>query len=142
MPLVLVVDDEPSVRTLLEVTLQMEGYEVVSARDGATALQLAAERKPDVITLDVMMPDMDGWEVAQRLEGSGIPIVLMSGLPLPQIESAPGRGRVCAVMGKPFDLAVFVDVVGKAARDGARDMPGPRLEIDLRDAPTRARSKR
>mgnify|MGYP001065345505 CR=1 FL=1 len=67
MPLALVVDDEPNIRALIEVTLQMEGFETVSVADGISALELAATRRPDVITLDVMMPGMDGWEVLQRL---------------------------------------------------------------------------
>jgi CheY-like chemotaxis protein len=137
MPLALVVDDEPSVRALLEVTLEMEGYEIASAPDGATALRLAAELKPDVITLDVMMPDMDGWEVASRLEGTGVPIVLMSGLPLTEIQAAPGRGCVTAVMGKPFDINVFVDVVAQAVRSRAPEGSTARPALDLTDAPAR-----
>jgi two-component system OmpR family response regulator len=134
MPLALVVDDEPSVRALLEVTLRMEGYDIASAPDGETALELAARLRPDVMTLDVMMPDMDGWEVAARLEGSGIPIVLMSGLPPMEIQAAPGRVNVAAVMGKPFDINVFVDVVAQAIRDGAPDLVP---DVDLRNVPAR-----
>jgi CheY-like chemotaxis protein len=128
MPLALVVDDEPSIRALIEVTLQMEGFDTIGAADGPTALELAAERRPDVITLDVMMPGMDGWEVAVRLEGSGIPIVIVSGKPIADLEDAPGRHRAAAVLTKPFDFAAFVDVVQQAMRDGAPELPRPRAD--------------
>lgn len=130
MPLALVVDDEPSVRSLIEVTLQMEGFETVGAPDGFTALRLAAERRPDVITLDLMMPGMDGWEVAFRLEGSGIPIVIVSGKPIADLEAAPGRHRAAAVLSKPFDFAAFVAVVQQAMVQGAPDVPSPRGASD------------
>ena len=126
MPLALVVDDEPSVRALIEVTLQMEGFETVGAADGFEALELAAGRRPDVITLDVMMPGMDGWEVALRLEGSGIPIVMVSGKPVGELEDAPGRHRAAAVLVKPFDFAAFVAVVQQVAGVAAPGVPEPR----------------
>ncbi|MDP9181841.1 MAG: response regulator [Actinomycetota bacterium] len=119
MTLVLVVDDEPSIRALLEVTLQMEGYEVVGASDGETAMQLVTQRRPDVITLDVMMPGMDGWEVARELEGSGIPIVIMSGMPLADLEDGADHPNVAAVLGKPFDYKAFLEVVATSARTKA-----------------------
>ena len=115
MTLVLVVDDEPSIRALLEVTLQMEGYDVLVAPDGETALKLVAERRPDVITLDVMMPGMDGWEVARELEDSGIPIVMMSGMPLADLEDGADHPNVAAVLGKPFDYKAFLEVVATAS---------------------------
>jgi CheY-like chemotaxis protein len=130
MPLALVVDDEPNIRALIEVTLQMEGFETMAAPDGVSALELAAARRPDVITLDVMMPDMDGWEVARRLEGSGIPIVIVSGKPMADLADAPGRHRAAAVLSKPFDFATFVDVVVVAMRSGAPDLPAPRQSSD------------
>ena len=126
MPLALVVDDEANIRALIEVTLQMEGFETIGAADGFEALELAAARRPDVITLDVMMPGMDGWEVALRLEGSDIPIVMVSGKPVGELEDAPGRHRAAAVLGKPFDFAAFVDVVQRVVAEGVRDLPAPR----------------
>ena len=120
MPLALVVDDEPNIRALIEVTLQMEGFETVSAPDGISALEQAAARRPDVITLDLMMPDMDGWEVARRLEGSGIPIVVVSGKAPSELESAPGREHAAAVLPKPFDFNALVDVVQRAVAPAPR----------------------
>jgi len=65
---VLVVDDDPSVRGLLAKTLEKEGYRVMAAGNGVEALALAREHRPQAITLDVLMPQMDGWEVLKELK--------------------------------------------------------------------------
>jgi DNA-binding response OmpR family regulator len=64
---VLVVDDEAPIRLLCRVNLEPEGMEVLEAADGQSGLETARAELPDVILLDVMMPGMDGWEVAERL---------------------------------------------------------------------------
>ena len=64
---VLVVDDEPSLLRLLQVTLETEGYEVILASDGETAVKRVEQEQPDVMLLDVMMPVIDGWGVLERL---------------------------------------------------------------------------
>lgn len=79
---VLVVDDDPNSRDLLRRTLEKEGYAVILAPGGAEGLSLAKERQPDLITLDVMMPSMDGWAVLSALKAdpatSEIPVVMMT----------------------------------------------------------------
>ncbi len=80
----LIVDDEPQVRKLLETLLQHEGYLTLSACSGEEALQLVAQQTPDLILLDIMMPGMDGYEVATQLKGNpataNIPIIMLSAL--------------------------------------------------------------
>ncbi|WP_339450718.1 EAL domain-containing response regulator [Pseudomonas sp. JAI120] len=80
----LIVDDEPQVRKLLETLLQHEGYQTLSASSGEEALQLVAKQPPDLILLDIMMPGMDGYEVASQLKGdaatASIPIIMLSAL--------------------------------------------------------------
>ena len=66
--LVLIVDDEPANRELLRDPLEVHGYEIVEAENGEQALEKVAQRPPDVILLDVMMPRMDGYEVCCRLK--------------------------------------------------------------------------
>lgn len=127
MPLALVVDDELSIRTLIEVTLQLEGFDTIGAGDGESALRMVAEHQPDVITLDVMMPGMDGWEVATRLEGSGIPIVIVSGKTGSDLETDPARPLAAAVIGKPFDFATFVETV-RGVLHLTPELPVPRRE--------------
>jgi DNA-binding response OmpR family regulator len=82
VPRVLVVDDEAPIRLLCRVNLEAEGMEVLEAADGPSALEAAREEHPDVVLLDVMMPGLDGWRVAEELvehqETSGIPIIFLT----------------------------------------------------------------
>lgn len=76
---VLVVDDEPRIVRALRINLTARGYRVLTAPDGATALRLAASGKPDVVVLDLGLPDLDGTEVIAGLRGwSSVPIIVLS----------------------------------------------------------------
>src|SRR3954467_3547632 len=79
---VLVIDDEAPIRLLCRVNLEAEGIEVLEAADGKSGLNLAPEEQPDVVLLDVMMPGLHGWRVAEELlehEGTrGIPIIFLT----------------------------------------------------------------
>jgi DNA-binding response OmpR family regulator len=78
----LVIDDEAPIRLLCRVNLEAEGVEVLEAADGATGIEIAKREKPDAILLDVMMPVLDGWNVAERLlsaeETRAIPIIFLT----------------------------------------------------------------
>ena len=82
MTRVLVIDDEPPIRLLCRVNLEAEGMEVLEASDGPTGLEKARNEEPDVILLDVMMPGLDGWQVAEELldseSTSSIPIIFLT----------------------------------------------------------------
>jgi CheY-like chemotaxis protein len=79
---ILVVDDDPTVRSLLTKTLEKEGYRVISARNGVEALALAREQRPQAITLDVLMPQMDGWGTLKELKADAelrdIPVIMVT----------------------------------------------------------------
>jgi DNA-binding response OmpR family regulator len=79
---VLVIDDEAPIRLLCRVNLEAEGMQVLEASDGARGLDLARDDQPDVVLLDVMMPGLDGWRVAEELleddRTSGIPIIFLT----------------------------------------------------------------
>ncbi len=79
---VLVVDDEAPIRLLCRVNLEAEGMSVLEAPDGPSGLELARSERPDAVLLDVMMPGLDGWTVAERLladeETREIPIVFLT----------------------------------------------------------------
>ncbi len=81
-PLILVVDDDATVRDLVERHLQRAGFAVVTARGGQEGLRLVRELRPAAVTLDIMMPDLDGWTVLAAIKGdpalAAIPVVLMS----------------------------------------------------------------
>ena len=76
---VLVVEDEPNLLAALEYTLEQEGYEVLTAIDGESGLQLARARKPDILILDVMLPSLDGFEICRIIRReSNIPILMLT----------------------------------------------------------------
>ena len=79
---VLVIDDEAPIRLLCRVNLEAEGMQVLEAADGPSGLQAAKDNRPDVILLDVMMPGLDGWRVAEQLlddsTTSDIPIIFLT----------------------------------------------------------------
>ena len=79
---VLVIDDEAPIRLLCRVNLEAEGIQVLEAADGTTGLDLARDEQPDVVLLDVMMPGLDGWRVAEELLEdeltSAIPIIFLT----------------------------------------------------------------
>ena len=74
----LVIDDEPLIRKSLSMTLQIEGFEVKSADGGVMGLKLWSQEKPDLVFLDVLMPDKSGIEVLKEADKQGVKIVLMS----------------------------------------------------------------
>ncbi len=79
---ILVVEDDPSVRTALKRALTYEGYDVATASDGAEALQAMSERAPDAVVLDLMMPHVDGLEACRRIRARGddTPILILTAL--------------------------------------------------------------
>jgi DNA-binding response OmpR family regulator len=82
IPTILVADDEEDVRELVTYRLTRSGYHVIGAGDGQEALELAAERTPDLMVLDVMMPKLDGYELTRRVRAEAslrsIPVILLT----------------------------------------------------------------
>lgn len=78
-PLILIVDDEKSIRSFLKLSIEMQGYKCIDASDGANALMLAVSRNPDILVLDLGLPDVDGVEVIKKLRLlSQMPIIIIS----------------------------------------------------------------
>jgi len=77
---VLIVDDEPNIRDLLATSLRFAGYEIQSAANGAQAVAAVTESEPDIILLDVMLPDMNGFSVTKKLRSAGFqaPILFLT----------------------------------------------------------------
>jgi DNA-binding response OmpR family regulator len=76
---VLLVDDEPKIVAVLKAYLEREGFQVLTASDGTTALELARSQRPDLLLLDLMLPGLDGWEVCRTLRrDSGVPIIMLT----------------------------------------------------------------
>lgn len=121
-PRALVVDDSGVIRELIAVNLQLEGFEVLTAGDGETALELAAELCPDVITLDVMMPRLNGLDTVRRLRQdprtAGIPVVMVTGRAQAADRERARAVGVEAYVTKPFEPAELVEVVRRLVREG------------------------
>jgi CheY-like chemotaxis protein len=116
MARILVADDEPGVRRLVRLTLELEGHMVTEAADGAGALAAAHAVPPDCVVLDVMMPGMDGLEVCRRLRANSqtatTPVVLLSAKAQEADVAAglaAGADRYLTKPFEPLDLAVAVE---------------------------------
>ncbi len=76
---ILIVDDEPSIRDILKYNLGREGYKIIEAADGISAVNIATEQKPDLILLDIMLPKLDGLSVCKRIKNSyHVPILILT----------------------------------------------------------------
>ena len=131
MSRILVVDDEPQILRALRINLSVRGYEVVTASTGAGALRAAAERPPDVVVLDLGLPDMDGTEVLACLRGwCTAPVIVLSA----RTDSADKVEALDAgaddYVTKPFGMDEFLARVRAAARRGtsAADTSEPSVE--------------
>ncbi|MEO8289937.1 MAG: response regulator [Gaiellaceae bacterium] len=137
----LVIDDEAPIRLLCRVNLEAEGIEVIEAADGPSGLEVARRELPDAILLDVMMPGLDGWSVAERLLDEeatrAIPIIFLTA-------RADIRDRVRGLgaggldyITKPFnpvELASLVREVVDAVERGEREELRAEKLAELRDA--------
>jgi CheY-like chemotaxis protein len=118
-PRVLVVDDDEVIRQLITVNLELEGFEVHTAVDGQDCVERIKEIQPDVVTLDVMMPRLDGWDTAARLRGdpelAGIPIVLLTARAQEADMERGTKIGVDAYLTKPFDPDELIETVRRLA---------------------------
>jgi excisionase family DNA binding protein len=112
-PLVLVVDDDPQVREVVRVNLELEGYTVREASNAEEGLAAVEDDAPDLILLDVMMPQVDGWEMLRRVQerhGIGsIPVVMFSGQLEGNAEREAAERGAQGFVGKPFDLRALIE---------------------------------
>lgn len=117
---VLVVDDNKVIRQLIRVNLELEGFEVVTAADGVECLDLVHEVRPDVITLDVVMPRLDGIQTAARLRADPrtghLPVAVISACTPHEVAAG-----VDAFLAKPFEPVEMVRMVRRLARRGERE---------------------
>ena len=111
---VLIVDDEPHVREMLRDFLEGTGYEVATAATGRQALDAVPTFQPDVILIDMLMPNLSGTDVLDALHRAGVtvPVILMSG------HQAAAREGFFGVLMKPFNLRSLAEVVATAMGHG------------------------
>ena len=133
-PVVLVIDDDPAVRDLMQRFLRGEGMRIVAAASGEEGLRLARELRPAAITLDVMMPGMDGWAVLSALKADPD----LADIPVTMLTIVEDRGLGYALgaadyLTKPIDRARLVAALRRSCRDSE-----PRVALIVEDdSPTR-----
>ncbi|WP_231911236.1 MULTISPECIES: response regulator [Streptomyces] len=125
---VLVVDDNKVIRQLIRVNLELEGLEVVTAADGAECLDVVHQVRPDAVTLDVVMPRLDGIRTAARLRADprtrDVPLAIISACTQYEVEAGLEVG-VDAFLAKPFEPAELVGMVRQLIeRERSEGRPG------------------
>lgn len=133
---ILVVEDDLSILTGLSMNLRYEGYEVIKAQDGRLGLQLALDEAPDLIVLDVMLPQMNGYEVIRelRLRGSLIPVVILSAKGMETDKTLGLDLGADDYVVKPFGLQELLSRIKAVLRRRFRDGGTVRfadVEVDL-----------
>ncbi|WP_181139480.1 response regulator [Streptomyces sp. Ru71] len=118
---VLVVDDNKVIRQLIRVNLELEGIEVVTAADGAECLDVVHEVQPDLVTLDVVMPRLDGLRTVARLRADprtrDLPVAIVSGCTPHEVDAGLDAG-VDAFLAKPFEPGELIRVVRELIERG------------------------
>ena len=130
-PRLLVVDDEATILELLSGSLRLAGFEVVTAASGAEAVRAAASARPDLVLLDVMMPDGDGFDALRRIRsgGSEVPVIFLTAR-----DEVPDRVKgfeegADDYVTKPFSLEELLGRIRAVLKRTRPDAPGSRLRV-------------
>jgi DNA-binding response OmpR family regulator len=134
MAQVLVVDDTEKIRGAIRTLLERAGHDVLEAADGRSSLRVLYEHKPDVVLLDVSMPDMDGWEALERIrELTDVPILMVTARDAPPERVRGLRGGADDYIVKPFEPEELLARIEVALRHAAPPGEEPPLTTPPRD---------
>ena len=115
--MILIVEDEPKNLTLLRDLLQVSGYSTIEATDGKQGVELARSKKPDLILMDIMMPEMDGLEATRILKAdaatANIPILALTSYAMKGDEERILEAGCDGYLAKPFDIKKLLKTVGE-----------------------------
>jgi DNA-binding response OmpR family regulator len=110
-----VVDDQPDIRLMCRVNLQLEGYTVLEAADGEAGLEMVRSEKPDLVLLDVMMPGLDGWQFMEALKAdeatTSIPVIMLTARVQREDEIRGWLSGAADYLPKPFNPSTLTEVV-------------------------------
>src|SRR4051812_7164394 len=135
MAQVLVVDDAERIRGGIRTLLERAGHDVLEAADGRSGLRLLYEYKPDVVLLDVSMPDMDGWQALERIrEVTDVPILMVTARDAPPERVRGLRGGADDYVLKPFEPEELLARIEVALRHKVTHQPAPPIVTPPRDA--------
>ncbi len=114
---ILLIDDSPTIVKMLEIILEEEGFEAVSANDGISGIKIAEDEKPDLIILDIMLPGMDGYEVCEKIkinqDTKNIPVIMLTGKDMGDDFDKAMEKKADWYIVKPYDAAHLLKVINK-----------------------------
>jgi DNA-binding response OmpR family regulator len=114
---VLVIDDDAAITDLMGMLLKTHGFEAITTTSGAEGIQLAEEKKPNIILLDLMMPDVDGWQVCKSIRAfSNVPILILSAINDPRMVASVLDLGADDFLVKPVPSGVLVAHIRKMVR--------------------------
>ncbi|MFH1416439.1 MAG: response regulator [Elusimicrobiota bacterium] len=114
---ILIVDDSPTAIKMLQMTLEEEGYEIITAYDGDTGFEKALKKKPDAVILDVMMPGITGFQVCEKIKGHPetrqMPVIMLTGKDSGQDFDIAMEKKADWYIVKPYDVSHLLRVLSK-----------------------------
>lgn len=130
---VLVIDDDIAITELMSMLLKTHGFEVMTTNIGADGVRMVQENLPNVVLLDLMMPDMDGWQVCKAIRGfSNTPILILSAINDPRMVASILDAGADDFLVKPVPSGVLVAHIRKMVRwTGALHLPSNQKKIEL-----------
>ena len=127
MARILVIEDQPALCRLYQIVLEQQGYDVVLAETGNAGIEAAKRTKPDLVILDLVLPDMPGAKVAEHLRQDGIlsnaPLIVTTGMAQENTKTIAESYGACAVLIKPFDIGEITASVRVALDAAAQHTP-------------------
>lgn len=135
---VLVIDDDIAITELMSMLLKTHGFEVMTTNIGADGVRMVQENLPNVVLLDLMMPDMDGWQVCKAIRGfSNTPILILSAINDPRMVASILDAGADDFLVKPVPSGVLVAHIRKMVRwTGALHLPSNQKKIELNNTVT------
>jgi DNA-binding response OmpR family regulator len=119
---ILVVEDQTDIQMTLRLSLEVDGYDVAVASDGREALSAIEHSTPDLVLLDITLPEMSGWDLLSRLRAeerfASLPVIVLSALPPEKVSLRARELGATGYLIKPFDVALLAETVRGALEDG------------------------
>ncbi len=129
---ILVIDDDMAITELMSMLLKTHGFDVITSNSGAEGIQLAETHKPHAILLDLMMPDVDGWQVCKSIRAfSNTPILVLSAINDPRMVASVLDAGADDFLVKPVPSGVLVAHIRKMVRRNDLPQPGTQKKIKL-----------
>jgi two-component system KDP operon response regulator KdpE len=131
---ILVIDDDAAITELMSMLLKTHGFDVITSNSGAEGVKLTQEKKPSAVLLDLMMPDMDGWQVCKSIRAfSNVPILVLSAINDPRMVASILDSGADDFLVKPVPSSVLVAHIRKMVRRIDVLQPTEQKKIKLTD---------